>query len=158
MPTENTSPFPAPAGHAPELNIGTYLPARPQARAKVESKPPAAVVTAIAAAIGRLEETVGAEMAALESHGPIDFADINRRKSQSLLELTRLVRSLPIGGDAALAPRLRSLNDTLTANQRLLSLHLAASRELSDMMVGVLHEADSDGTYGQTTPRRSMRA
>ena len=151
-------PQPAP-GHAPEIDIGSYFPTRAPVPAPAAPKPaprtPPAAVAALRAAIDRLEETVAAEIAALDDNSLADFADINRRKSQSLLEITRLARTLPLGSESELAPRLRQLSTMLAADHRLLSLHLAASRQLSDLMIGVLHEAESDGTYGETRPRRA---
>jgi hypothetical protein len=89
----------------------------------------------------------------LGSNHAADFADINRRKSQSLLEITRLARTLPVGSESELAPRLKRLSAALAMDHRLLGLHLTASRQLSDLMIGVLHEAESDGTYGETRRR-----
>ncbi len=154
MPGEHAPPKLPPApGHAPEIDLGSYLPNRtPAARPQPRTMPSA--VAAMHAAIGRLEETVAEEIAALSDNSAADFADINRRKSQSLLEITRLARSLPLGSRGELAPRLSALSDALATDHRLLGLHLAASRQLSDLMIGVLHEAESDGTYGETRPRR----
>lgn len=76
-----------------------------------------------------------------------------RRKSHSLLELTRRSRALPPdGGDIVLRERLDVLRDKLVQNQGILGLHVAAVREIADLMADVLGEADSDGTY---EPRRS---
>jgi hypothetical protein len=148
---------PAP-GHGPEIDIGSYLPNRAPAPApaapRPQPQPAPATITALNAAIDRLEEIIAAEMTALAGNQVADFADINRRKSQSLLEITRLSRALPVGGERALAPRLDRLRSALAADHRLLSLHLAASRQLSDLMIGVLHEAESDGTYDEMRPRR----
>ncbi len=53
------------------------------------------------AALKRLEETVEAETEALLTRRRADHAALNRAKSQSLLELTRLTRGLdPAGIDA----------------------------------------------------------
>ena len=150
-------PQPQP-GRAPEIDIASYLPNRappsapPLARPAPRSVP--AAIAAMHAAIGRLEETIGEEIAALEANAAADFSDINRRKSQSLLEITRLSRALPLGSEGELAPSLRRLREALAADHRLLGLHLAASRQLSELMIGVLHEAESDGTYGEVRPRR----
>ncbi len=140
---------------APELDLGSYLPTRTAAPPPQPApRPMPSAIAAMHAAIGRLEEIIAGEIAALGDNRAADFADINRRKSQSLLEITRLARTLPLGSEKALAPRLKTLGDALAADHRLLGLHLAASRQLSDLMIGVLHEAELDGTYGQTRPRR----
>ncbi len=142
--------------HAPEIDLGSYLPNRAPAPRPAPAPSMPSAVTAMHAAIGRLEQTIAVEIAALSENRPADFADINRRKSQSLLEITRLARTLPLGSKGQLEPRLRALSDALATDHRLLGLHLAASRQISDLMIGVLHEAESDGTYGQTRSRHRI--
>ncbi len=154
MPVEHAPKSPSAPGHAPELDIGSYLPNRVAAPRPQPRSTPAAVA-AMHAALARLEETVSVEIAALVGNSTADFADINRRKSQSLLEITRLARAVPVGSESELAPRLKQLSTALATDHRLLGLHLAASRQLSDLMINVLHEAESDGTYGETFARRS---
>ncbi len=148
------APKPA-TGHAPEIDIGSYLPNRAAPKPQLQPRSTPAAITAMHAALGRLEEIVATEIAALVGSAAADFADINRRKSQSLLEITRLARAVPVGSESELAPRLKKLGTALATDHRLLGLHLAASRQLSDLMINVLHEAESDGTYGETYPRRS---
>lgn len=142
-------------GRAPEIDLGSYLPSRAAPPPRPQPRATPAAIDAMHAALGRLEEIVAAEVAALVGSNPADFADINRRKSQSLLEITRLARAVPVGSEGELAPRLKTLGTALATDHRLLGLHLAASRQLSELMVNVLHEAESDGTYGETYPRRS---
>ncbi len=142
---------------SPETHVGDYLPGR---RTPTREAPPVAtpaVMQAIDGALRRLEETVDLETDALISHQPIDFADINRRKSQTLLELTRLSRALPAAADARLAQRLRPLRDKLAENQHVLEMHLNAVREIADLMVSVLGEAESDGTYAMPTRHAGAR-
>ena len=155
MSVEYAPKSPTAPGRAPEIDIGSYLPKHAPVAPRSQPVPrttPAAL-SAMHAAIGRLEETVADEIAALGNNRAADFADINRRKSQSLLEITRLARTLPVGSESELAPRLKSLSAALAMDHRLLGLHLTASRQLSDLMIGVLHEAESDGTYGETRQR-----
>ncbi len=141
---------------APELDIGGYLPTR-RSRSPEPAQPAAPAVSAITAALDRLEGLVDEESEALETRAPVDLDAINRRKSHSLLEITRLARSLPLSVDPGLRVRLSRLRDRLVANHRLLGLHLAAVREIADLMVGVLSEAESDGTYDMTGARRGAR-
>ncbi len=141
---------------APEIDIGGYLPARAaRPAAPTRPAPAAPALSALGAALDRLEAIVGEETAALQDHRPIDLGEANRRKSQSLLEITRLARTLPVGGDPRLSGRLRQLREGLAANHRLLGVHLAAVREIADLMVGVLHEAESDGTYEMRRTRHA---
>jgi flagellar biosynthesis/type III secretory pathway chaperone len=116
--------------------------------------PAAAAVAAIESALDRLELTVDQENAALEVHQSADLEDLNRRKSCSLLEITRLTRALPAGAGRGLGGRLGRLRDKLNHNHTLLRRHLAAVREIADLMVGAIGEAESDGTYGMSPRRR----
>jgi hypothetical protein len=154
-------PHPIPAARAvPELDVTSYLP-RPAAAVRPAEPPKPAISAAsaaLSAALDRLEKTVAQESEALANREPVAFADISRQKSQSLHEITRLSRALPPGQGSELKARLGPIRDRLAANHRLLGFHLQAVREVSDLMVGILHDAESDGTYGQTAPRRDARA
>lgn len=97
--------------------------------------------------LDRLEEAVEEETAALSQRRPLDFEEINRRKSRSLLELTRAIRSLPGALDGALPARLASLRGKLLENQDTLSIHLSAAQEIAAILGREMGEADSDGTY-----------
>lgn len=143
---------------APELSLAGYLPAGGQLR-QSGPPPPAAPAppAAIAGALQRLEELIDRENNALAAHEALDFADLNRRKSQSLLEVTRLGRALPPGSAAALGKQLRRLRDKLTDNHRTLGLHVNAVREVADLIVRSLTEAESDGTYGMARRGKPAR-
>ncbi|GJD52836.1 hypothetical protein OPKNFCMD_5603 [Methylobacterium crusticola] len=100
------------------------------------------------ATLTRLEATIEAETAALLAHRPVDHAAVNRHKSQSLLELTRLARALdPAGLDAATAIHLARLRDALARNQEVVALHLRALEEITGTLAEAALSADSDGTY-----------
>jgi hypothetical protein len=159
MQKNNLAATSGPVGNGPELDISGYLPQRLAAGGRtVKGATTPAAVSALEGALDRLEMTLSAETEALESQREIGFAELNRQKSQSLLEITRLARALPQGPDASLQARLAPLRARLSANQRLLGFHLEAVREVSDLMVGILSDAESDGTYGQTRSRRDIRA
>jgi hypothetical protein len=140
----------------PEDSLGAYLPGRAATapRPPEPRLPPPAVVAGFLAALDRLEETIDLETSALEKHAPADIADFNNRKSRSLLELTRLVRTLPPAAEPALRTRLAALKGKLLRNQTVLKLNLDAVREIADLLLGALGEAESDGTYGMATGRR----
>lgn len=101
--------------------------------------------------LDRLEETLEEETRALAHRRSLDFEEINRRKSRSLLELTRAIRSLPDAPDGArqggLAGRLSRLRAGLEANQDMLRLHLSAAQEIAALLGREMGEAESDGTY-----------
>ena len=104
-------------------------------------------VTALLSALARLEETIDAETAALEARSVVDLQEINRRKSRSLLELTRAARSLPQSADQALVDRVAKLRQKLARNQHRISVHLAAAQEVALILNHVMREGESDGTY-----------
>ncbi|MCK0207932.1 hypothetical protein MWN33_07780 [Starkeya koreensis] len=97
--------------------------------------------------LDRLEETLTLETDALRNRHLLDFEEISRRKSRSLLELSRAVRTLPGTLEGALLARLARLRATLTANRDLLELHLAAAQEVAAILGEALRAAESDGTY-----------
>ena len=100
------------------------------------------------ASLKRLEATVAAETEALLAHRPIDQEAVNRRKSQSLLELTRLTRGLdPAELEPLLLDQLLRLRGVLERNQDVVGLHLRAVEEISGIVADTLRDAESDGTY-----------
>ncbi len=111
----------------------------------------------MAAALGRLDGVIAEETEALTHRRAVDLDEINRRKSQSLLEITRLARTLPAGRQPQLGARLAAVRDRLAANHRLLGLHMEAARELADLMAGLLSDAESDGTYRRPLARGGAR-
>ena len=141
-------PRPAPELGFPETSLGGYLPASRQAKAEEPRIVPPASMIALEDALDRLEETIDRETATLEAHRSADLDEINRRKSHSLLELTRMTRTLPATADQRLRRRLDRLRVKLLRNQTVLKLHLSAVQEIASLLVGALGEADSDGTYG----------
>lgn len=101
----------------------------------------------LVSALDRLEELVDHETEALRLRAPLDLADINRRKSRSLLELSRAARGVDIGRSDALQARLDRLRVKLADNQGVLSLHLSAAHEVGAILDQALRDAESDGTY-----------
>lgn len=102
----------------------------------------------LAKSLERLEETIEAETAALLAHVPIDHQEFNRRKSQSLLELTRLVRHMqgePMKQD--LVERLQSLKARLDQNHAVLEMNLLAVQEVAAIISEAIQSSESDGTY-----------
>ncbi|WP_407527425.1 flagellar protein FlgN [Methylobacterium oryzisoli] len=99
------------------------------------------------ASLTRLEATIDAETDALSAQAAIDQEAFNRRKSQSLLELTRLARRDDALADPAVAACLMRLRDKLARNQEVVALHLRAAEEVSEVITGALRAAESDGTY-----------
>lgn len=116
----------------------------------LEALPPAGKDPALAtlvSALERLEDLVDQETDALRRRAPLDLADINRRKSRSLLELSRAARGTEVRQADALQQRLGRLREKLLDNQAVVSLHLAAAQEVGAILDQALREAESDGTY-----------
>jgi hypothetical protein len=113
-----------------------------------ESGSGAAAADACLRAIERVEQVIDSETAALRRREAIDLADINRRKSHGLLELTRGMRGLD-GPDAkrAIEERLRSLREKLADNGAVLRRHLDAVQEISTVLSRTIRDGESDGTY-----------
>ncbi|NDV85722.1 flagellar protein FlgN [Aurantimonas aggregata] len=111
---------------------------------------------ALAKAVDRLEEILAAETAALDRGTAIDLAEITGRKNQSLLELTRLAKSVPATRDPALDQRLGRLKDVVEANRNMLELHVRASHDISALISRSIAESESDGTYSAALGRRDL--
>jgi hypothetical protein len=98
--------------------------------------------------IERLADAVERETLDLNGPGPIDYRAHNHRKSQGLLELSRLTDTL---ADLRGHPRLRwALGDLLAkldANQRLLHAKLQAARTIAEVVARAISDGQSDGTY-----------
>ncbi len=69
------------------------------------------------------------------------------KKSQLLLELLRIQKTLGEMPRIDLRHQLEGLRAVMEANQRLLSIHLSAAREISETIMEALRQNDSDGTY-----------
>lgn len=110
--------------------------------------------SALAAALLRLIDTVEEENSILHRQEIVSHASFTDRKNQALRELMAAQRREPaVGKDSDLHPLLRRLSRILEDNGRLLKLHIAAVGEISDVIVGSLREADSDGTYSRCMVR-----
>lgn len=103
---------------------------------------------ALAGVVDRIEATIDAETEAFATRRAIDLADINQRKRQGLLELSRLLPSLTVEMlDGAARARLIGLSEKLEKNRRALDIQLSAVREVADIIAATIRDADSDGTY-----------
>ncbi len=98
--------------------------------------------------IDRLDQVVQQETQALDKNGVADLGAFTRRKSQILLEITRLTRLMNgRARDARLDERLGRLKVNLAHNRDTLETHLRAARQLSELIADASRDAESDGTY-----------
>jgi hypothetical protein len=107
----------------------------------------------------RLEETLDLETAALLSRDLKNLDEFNRRKSQSLLEISRMVRSVenaPLDGIAV--KKFVRLKAKLETNQEILQRHMRAVQEISSIVSGAIQAAESDSTYSAQVVRGSYGA
>jgi hypothetical protein len=99
-------------------------------------------------AVERLQNTLDAEIAEIARRGPVNFHEFNLRKSQALLELTRL---MPILAGSEIGPELRAaligLRTKLESNRRILRVQLKAVEEVSEIISRTIQAGQSDGTY-----------
>lgn len=98
--------------------------------------------------VDKLRSAVEAENRELQKRGRVDYQLHSQRKSQGLLELSRLkamlasVRAVPAASEA-----FASLSALLDVNQRLLHTQLRAAQTVSSIVARAIREGQSDGTY-----------
>jgi flagellar biosynthesis/type III secretory pathway chaperone len=99
--------------------------------------------------IGRLVTTIEEENFILGNQRELSLDSIIYKKSQLLLELMRAQRGCsPEFLKANLEKDIKKFKLLLDINKQLLSVHLAAAREVSNTILDVLRQNESDGTYG----------
>lgn len=102
-------------------------------------------------ALTKIIDVVEEENASLLQHRICVHAGFTDRKNQALRELMAAQRSTgSLAAQQACRPLLAQLSSALRENARLLKLHIAAVGEISDIIIGGLREADSDGTYSRS--------
>lgn len=101
--------------------------------------------------IGRLVATIEEENHVLAERRELSLDPLIYKKSQLLLELMRAQKSVnPDFIRLNLAGEIRQLKYLMDANQQMLSVHLAAARDVSNTILDVLRHNESDGTYAGT--------
>ena len=106
------------------------------------------------AVVDRLETTIAGETKALAANRHDDLGEFTRQKRQGFLELNRIVNALnnTIPSQDVIA-RLAKFKRILEANDSALRTHLDAMAEVTDIIVRVMREAESDGTYSRAFGR-----
>lgn len=105
----------------------------------------------LSSALRKLIDVIEEENSVLSEHRLHVHAGFTDRKNQALRELMAAQRSESLP-DAAqgVRPLLQHLSGLLHDNARLLKLHITAVGEISDIIIGGLRAAESDGTYSRT--------
>jgi hypothetical protein len=105
-------------------------------------------VQGLLASIRRLEGIIEEETTSLQTGKKIDFDDFSSRKSRSMLEFVRMMRAgLHLGAEAEVTEEIQKLRGKLERNRAVLEMHYDAVREVADIIVRAIREAESDGTY-----------
>lgn len=112
----------------------------------------------LTACLDRLEETIDAEMKAIQARDLTVLPEMTRRKSQSLLELTRLHRSVLTDPERhrAFSERMSRMKEKMDENLALLALQVRATQEISSIINQAIVQSQSDGTY--EAPAMGVRA
>ncbi|TJW11601.1 MAG: hypothetical protein E5W82_17785 [Mesorhizobium sp.] len=102
----------------------------------------------LAAIIGRIEEAVEEETAAIRTDTGFDLKASNARKSRYLYELTRAMKS---ANEAEFLEQHREgltrLRQKLAKNEAAILAHLSAVNEVANLLKNAIQRAEADGTY-----------
>ncbi len=113
---------------------------------------------ALGQVFARLEAVIEDELAALQEGRIAGLDEITRRKSQCLLDLTRLARALNVEaltadeGGEALRQDLIHIKAKLADNEATLKRYMEAAREVASLVADGLRASESDGTYAEAGP------
>jgi hypothetical protein len=98
--------------------------------------------------LDRLEETLDLETSALMARDLSNLDEFNRRKSQCLLEISRIVRTADIASlDPKGTKRLQDLRAKIERNQDILHRHMQAVQEVASIISNAIQSSESDSTY-----------
>ena len=98
--------------------------------------------------LNRLEETLDTETSALMARDLSNLEEFNRRKSQCLLEISRIVRTADVHAlDPKATKRLQDLQGKIERNQNILRRHMQAVEEVASIISNAIQHAESDSTY-----------
>ena len=102
----------------------------------------------LTAILARIEEAVDAETAAIRTDVHFDLKASNARKSRHLYELNKAARDIdPAAIDGDGRAGLARLRQKLVANEEAIRAHLAAVKEVANMLRSAIEHSEADGTY-----------
>lgn len=138
----------APQTQARPAQAGNQAQAGAQGQSSSGERANAGIASSLEVILARLEDIIDQETTALTGRGSIDLKDFNDRKTQALLDLSRVLKHLSnFKGDQALQKRLLVIQGKLAQNSRILKMHLEAVREISSTLTSAIRDSESDGTY-----------
>jgi flagellar biosynthesis/type III secretory pathway chaperone len=105
------------------------------------------MTAALGDVIMRLTAVIEEENRVLTEDREKSLQSLIHKKSQLLLELLRIQKTLGEPSGADVKHQLEALRWIMDANQRLLSIHLSAAREISETILEAMRQNESDGTY-----------
>ena len=110
---------------------------------------------ALMPALQKLIDVIEEENAVLKEHRVVLHSEFTSRKNQGLRELMAAQRmEEPRQAAEACSAMLDRLRSALRINASLLKLHIGAVGEVSDIIIGGLRNAESDGTYSRNRPKQ----
>ncbi len=146
MPAAMTRPAHTPADD--EDNRAMALPGGADDSGPADALPMSPAAHTALAVAGRLEALLREEITLLRGASVDTLKQMNHRKSQCLLELSRAARAL---GDEPAPPALEQgldrLKQVVADNQDTLSTHIVAVRDIAGLIAEVMQAHESDGTY-----------
>ena len=107
--------------------------------------------SSLMAIIGRIEEAIDEETAAIHTDLNFDLKASNARKSRHLYELTRAMKGMSSRdlGDEHRGGMLR-LRKKLERNEIVIKAHLDAVGEVASLIQTAIQHAETDGTYSSS--------
>jgi hypothetical protein len=128
--------------------MSSSSPRRFASSSNIASSRPGASGDMLMLAIQRVQDAIDTENAKIASARVIDLQEFNLRKSQGLLELSRLMPLFAgVQIDAALREALTLLRAKLEENRRILRVQLKAVQQVSEIISRTIQAGQSDGTY-----------
>jgi hypothetical protein len=105
-------------------------------------------------ALDRLLQILRDENEQIGNRRLVDYRDMNAKKAQSLLELTRLRPALLCARDRpAVVGRLTEVVTALERNKYMLGVQVKAARKVSELIARAIADGQSDGTYSESSWR-----
>ncbi len=104
--------------------------------------------------MARLEVVIERETEMLRAHRHDGLTESTRQKRQGLLELNRMLRSMENTIPSQdIISRLADFRKRLASNDAALKIELRAAQEVNAIIVRVMRDMESDGTYSRAFGR-----